>query len=426
MKINSFKLTEGVKLRLLNTQKFKTNRISLYVHLPLMRETATYAALLPRVLRRGTNNYPSLSALSKRAEELYGASISAGVGKKGDTQSIKFTIGFASDSFLSESIIKDVIEMLGQIVLSPKLANGVFEPDWVVQEKENLKNHINGLINDKKEYASVRCNEIMFDDDPYGIFEYGYTEDLDSINEKNLYEFYQKVLDNSVIDIFACGSFDEDVLKDEMQKIFGGLKPRRSDYTKTNLAAVKQNIKVKNICEPMPTSQSKLCIGFNCGIDPLSAEYYDLMMFSCIFGGSPFSKLFNNVREKLSLAYYVFSMADRQKGYVKISAGIEADKYEAAYDEITLQLNKMKSGEFSDDEITSAKKYIATSLGSAKDSPAALENFYMGQIMLGNDETIDSLIEKIQDVKRDGIIKAANVVQEDTIYFLKGVGSSEI
>ncbi len=426
MKINSFKLTDGVNLRLVSTEKFKTNRISLYIHLPLARETATFAALLPRILKRGTENYPSLGELSKRAEELYGASVASGVGKKGDTQSIKFTITFASDSFLSESIIKDIIELLGQLVLCPKLTDGVFDAAWVKQEKENLKNFIEGLINDKKEYAQVKCNEIMFEGDPYGIFEYGYVDDLENIDEKNLYEFYQNVLKNYVVDIFAIGSFDEENLKCEMQKVFGGLEPRSEEYTKTRLAAAEDNITVKNVAEPMPTSQSKLCIGFNCGIDPTSEDYYNLMMFSCIFGGSPFSKLFNNVREKLSLAYYVFSAADRQKGYVKISAGIEADKFDAAYDEIMLQLGKMKSGDFTDDEILSAKKYLATSLGSAKDSLAAIENFYMGQSMLKNDETIDGLIEKLQKVDREGIVKAANTVQEDTIYFLKGVAGSEV
>ncbi len=426
MKINSFKLTEGVNLRLINTEKFKTNRISLFIHLPLKRETATYGALLPRVLKRGTEKYPGLGALSRRAEELYGASISSGVGKKGDTQVIKFTLGFASDSFLNESIIKYVAELLEQLVLYPKLDDGCFDRSWVLQEKENLKNFIEGLINDKKEYAAVRCNEIMFEGDPYGIFEYGYVEDLEKIDEKNLFDFYRDIINNSVIDIFASGSFEEEALKTEMQNIFGCLQPRRESYAKTRLAAVENDINVKNVCEPMPTSQSKLCIGFNCGIDPVSQDYYNLMMFSCIFGGSPFSKLFNNVREKLSLAYYVFSAADRQKSYVKISAGIEADKFDSAYDEIMLQLKKMKTGDFTDDEILSAKKYLATSLGSAKDSLAAIENFYMGQLMLGNNETIDGLIEKIQGVNREGIIRAANTVQEDTIYFLKGVGTSEV
>ncbi len=426
MNINSFKLTDGVNLRLLKTEKFKTNCISVYIHLPLCRENVTFAALIPKVLKRGTEKYPSLSELSKRTEELYGASLAAGVGKKGDIQSIKFTVQFVSDSFLNEKITADAVDLIAQLVLCPKLKEGAFDKAWVGQEKENLKNFIEGLINDKKEYAQVKCNEIMFEGDPYGIFEYGYVDDLEKIDEKNLYEFYRNILKNSVIDIFASGSFDEELLKAEIKAKFGSLSSRTADYTKTALATVEDDIAVKNVVEPMPTSQSKLCMGFNCGISPVSEDYYNMMMFSCIFGGSPFSKLFNNVREKLSLAYYVFSAADRQKSYMKISAGIESDKFDAAYNEIMLQLDRMRAGDFTDEEIMSAKKYLATSLGSAKDSPGAVENFYIGQIMLGNDETIDGLIEKISMVERDGIIRAANCVQEDTVYFLKGVGNDEV
>lgn len=419
-RIKTYKISEGVNIRTLETEKFKTNSISLYLHLPLMRETVTKAALLPRVLKRGTENYPDLTALSKRTEELYGASVGLGIVKKGDSEAVKFNVQYVSDHFLSEKITQDAVELLKELVLCPKLIDNGFDKVWVAQEKENLKNFIEGLINDKKEYAQVRCNEIMFEGDPYGIFEYGYVEDLNDINEKNLYEFYCELLKNSVIDIFVAGSFDEDEMVSALNSAFLRLGERSPEYAKTKLAEQEENIEIKRVTEPMPTSQSKLVMGFNCGVSPVSEEYYAVMLFSCMFGGSPFSKLFNNVREKLSLAYYVFSAADRQKGYMKISAGIEADKFDAAYDEILLQLSKMKTGDFSDEEILSAKKYLATSLGSVKDSMAAAENFYMGQIMLGNDETIDKLIESLQSVDRQQIIKAANLVQEDTIYFLKG------
>ena len=425
-KIKTYEIVKGVNIRLLRTEKFKTNSISLYIHLPLMKETVTKAALLPRVLKRGTDKYPSLTELSKRTEELYGASVALGITKKGDGEAVKFNLQFVSDSFLSEKILHHVVDLLKQLVLCPKTEDGGFDKAWVSQEKENLKNFIEGLINDKKEYAQVKCNEIMFEGDPYGVFEYGYTEDLDKIDEQNLYEFYKEILDGSVIDIFAGGSFDEEELVAELKAAFSGLAPRDAVYYKTRLAAVEEDIEVKRVAETMPTSQSKLVMGFNCGVSPVSKEYYDTMMFSCIFGGSPFSKLFNNVREKLSLAYYVFSAADRQKGYMKISAGIEADKFDAAYDEIMLQLEKMRTGDFTDDEIASAKKYLATSLGSAKDSMEASENFYIGQIILNNNESIDELIGKIQQVDREAIIRAAKCVQEDTIYFLKGVGSSEV
>ncbi len=424
--IKTYQIAKGVNIRFLKTEKFKTNSISLYIHLPLNRGMVTKAALLPRVLKRGTKKYPTLTDLSIRTEELYGASVALGVSKKGDGESIKFNVQFVSDKFLNEKITHDAVDLLKQLVLYPRCENSSFDKAWVKQEKENLKNFIEGLINDKKEYAQVKCNEIMFEGDPYGIFEYGYVEDLAGIDEKNLYEFYQNILKNSVIDIFAVGSFDEEEITAELKSAFSVFEDRNAQYTKTRLAKVEEGIDVKKVVEPMPTSQSKLVMGFNLGVSPVSDEYYAMTLFSCIFGGSPFSKLFNNVREKLSLAYYVFSAADRQKGYMKISAGIEAAKFDAAYDEIMVQLDKMKKGDFTDDEILSAKKYLATSLGSAKDSLAATENFYMGQILLGNDEHIDLLIENLNNVDREAIVKAANIVQEDTIYFLKGVSGDEV
>ena len=421
-----FELSKGVNLHFLKTEKFKTNVISLVLRLPLCRETVTSAALLPRVLKRGTESFSTLSEISKKAEELYGATISAQTVKKGDNQLLVFAVQFVSDSFISETIVAEIINLLKEMVFCPKTVDGAFDKAYVSQEKENAKNFILGLINDKKEYARVKCNEIMFEGDPYGIYEYGYVEDLESIDEKSLYEFYKKVIDTAAADIFVSGSFDDALMKSEVDKSFGKLlSGREVSSAVSGLALCEDGIEVKRVTETMPTSQSKLVMGFNCGIDPKSEDYYALMMFCCIFGGSPFSKLFNNVREKLSLAYYVFAALDRQKSCMKISAGIEAEKFDAAYDEIMIQLGKMKSGDFTDDEIISAKKYFATSLGSIKDSMGASEDFYIGQLLLGTQETIEGLSESLNKVTREQIIKAANSVQEDTVYFLKGVGSNE-
>ncbi len=424
--VKTYEISKGINIRLFKTDKFKTNNISFNIYLPLKRDTVTKAALLPRVLKRGTEKYKSLKELSIRTEELYGASVALGIVKKGDSQIIKANITYISDSFLSEKITPDVVDLLKQLVIFPKIEDDGFDKEWVRQEKENLKNFIEGLINDKKEYAQVKCDENMFSDDPYGLFEYGYVEDLKEIDEKNLYLFYKEILKNSVIDIWVGGSFKDDEIIEELKNAFASLGDRNSEYTKTNLAKIEENIEVKRIVEKVPTTQSKLVMGFNAGVNPVNQEYYQMMLFSCIFGGSPFSKLFNNVREKLSLAYYVFSSYDRQKSYMKISAGIEADKFDAAYDEIMVQLKKMQTGDFTEEEISSAKKYIETSLTSCMDSMSATENFYLGQIMLENGESIKDLIENVKKVSKDEIKEAANRVQQDTIYFLKGVGLGEV
>ncbi len=424
--VKSCEIAEGVTLRFYNTEKFKTNLISFYVHLPLRRETVTAAALLPRILKRGTEKYPTMTQLSKRAEELYGASLSAGIGKKGDRELLRFSVQFVSDTFLDESITAQAVDLLREFVLCPKTADGAFDEEYVKQEKENAKSFILGLVNDKKEYARVRCNEIMFEGDPYGIFEYGYIEDLDALDAKGLYEFYKKLFAEAEIDIFASGSFDTDKMKAELEDAFSCLGGRRAEKIETHIAAPESGADVKNITEEMPVTQSKLSMGFRCGVEPTSEEYPALSLFSYIYGGSPFSKLFNNVRERLSLAYYVFSSVDRHKSCMKINSGIESDKFREAFDEIMAQLEKMKKGEFSDDEIESAKKYIATGMGSRRDNLSATEDFYMNQIILGSGDTIDGILEKIGRVGRDEIIKAANSVQLDTVYLLKGVGGSEV
>ena len=191
--VQSVELAKGVNLRMYKTNKFKTNRISFYLRLPLCRETVTRAALIPRVLKRGTEKYPTMTQLSKRLEELYGASLSGGICKRGDLELLRFSVHYVADDFINESIMSEIIDVLKEYVLCPKLEGGCFDGEYVRQEKENAKSFILGLVNDKKEYARVRGTEVMFEDDPYGIFEYGYVEDLEEIDEKNLYSFYKEL-----------------------------------------------------------------------------------------------------------------------------------------------------------------------------------------------------------------------------------------
>lgn len=426
MNIKTIPIADGVNLRLLKSDKFKTNLISVYFRIPLKRETATLAAVLPRVLKRGTEKFPDMAALSARAEELYGASVSAGIQKKGNSEVLRFSVRYVSCDFLPEDITADITELISQLVLYPRLENGAFLAEYTSREKENAKSRIEGLINDKKDYAQSRCNEIMFEGDPYGISEYGRIDDLDRITPQSLYDFYREVISSSEVEIFVSGSFDELGTAKVLKNAFAPLGNRCPVLPEASFAEIEPDIEVKEVTEPMPVTQSKLCMGFNCGIRPDTDEYYAFQLFCTVFGGSPFSKLFNNVREKLSLAYYVFSAFEGGKGCMKISSGIESDKFRAAFDEINVQLGAMQSGEFTDEEIDSAKKYLTTSFGSIKDSQNATENFFYNQLIYGSSDTPDSFLEKLYRVDRDAIIRAANTVQLDTIYFLKGEGSNEV
>jgi len=419
-KITTKNICDGISLSLIKTLKFKTNLLSLYINIPYSKETATLAALLPMVMRRGTKNYPTLSMVAKHCEELYGATLYSGLRKKGDNAFIYFSLEFVSDEYITENIQKSAVEFLKEIVFSPKTENGAFDKAFVESEKVNLKDEIKSLINEKKEYADQRIKEISFPDSAYGVPQFGFEEDVDGITEKSLFDFYEKILAECKMDIFFSGTFDENAAEELIKNEFLSVLSPRTTKSEKTVTAFAENIKeVKNITEKMDIVQSKLCMMFYTSTPAYSKEYYAMSVFNCIFGGSPFSKLFNNVREKLSLAYYVSSRLDRQKGTILISSGIEGDKFKAAYDEIMLWLDKMQKGEFTDEEILSAKKYLETNLNSAKDSLRVTEDYLLSGISEGETpEDIDTLSGKIKAVTRDEIISAANKIKLDSVYLL--------
>ncbi len=415
-------LTDGADFHFLKADKFKTNLLSLYIKIPVTRENITISALLPNVLRRGSENYPSLSALSKKCEELYGASLYAGLKKRGDFACLYFSLEFVSGEYINEDTLSEAVSFLKEVVYNPKKENGVFYSKFVDSEKLNLLDDIRGLINDKKQYADIRVKEICFKGSAYGIPPFGFEEDVAPITPESLYEYYKEVLKKSKIDIFLSGSFDEasaeKLIKGEFSECITSRTPKKLD---TAPAKRISGSDVKRVTERMDVTQSKLCMAIFTNTEPFSSDYYASALFSCIYGGSPFSKLFNNVREKLSLAYYVSSRIDRKKACMFISSGIENDKFEKAYNEIMLWLDKMKNGEFTDEEILSAKKYLETNIKSLSDSLRAYEDYISLSILDGREpETPDELIKKYALVTRDEIINAAKKTELDTVYLLTG------
>lgn len=410
-------IAEGVNLRLAAARQFKTNKITMYFHVPIKRENVTYISLLRQVMKRGTKNYTTLTELALKLEDLYGASLSGGIRKKGDGELFYFSVEYIADRFVGENITREAVALLNEVVFNPLIKDGGFSAEYLSQEKKNLKNYIEGIINDKREYAQLRCINEMFEDEPYGIFEYGYVEDFDTITPQSLYEFYQKIINEARVEIFVSGTFDEKAVADEVKNIFN-LAPRQCGEITTDIA--KERAEVKKVTEEMDVTQSKLCIGLNCNIGYEDKDYYALVLYNCIFGGSPFSKLFNNVREKLSLAYFVFSRVDKMKSFMLISSGIETKNYKSAYDEIMAQTDNMLSGRITEEEFVAAKKYLANSFNSMKDSISAMEDFYMSQFICKTDDTLDAIIEKINNVKMEQVVEAGKKIKMNTIYFLKG------
>lgn len=416
--MKTYNLCDGVNVRLLPSEKFKTNLLSVCFTVPLERKTVTFASLLQLVLKRGCRKYPTITDVSKQLQELYGTAQGFSARKKGDALSLIFSYDFVSEQYAGGGIARGVVEFLRDMVFDPYIKDGAFSPEYTSQEKENLRRAIESLINDKKEYAQAKCIENMFRGDPYGISEYGYVEDLDKIDEKNLYEYYLSVLKNAAVDIFFSGSADEEgvlnLIKDE---IGTRLEPRGAKYPKTTRARGRGN-EVLRITEPVQAVQSKLCIGLVC--DTLRDDVYTLMLTSSIFGGSPVSKLFLNVREKLSLAYYAAAKVDSKKFAMLVNSGIETDKFDEAFNEIMVQLDNMKAGKIDDFEIDAAKKYMKTGYDAMQDSQRGVEDFYLTKIIDGSSVTIEEQLQNILNSTKEDVIRVSRSIKLDTVFFLKG------
>ena len=422
--MKNINLKNGVDLHIIEAPKFKTNLLSVYLYIPLKRETVTMAALLPSVLKRGCTNYPTLKDISRHLDDLYSASVSSGIRTKGDGEVIFFTSEYISDKYVGENLTLPIAEFLRDLIFSPLTEDGGFNKSYTESEKINLRNAIQSLYNDKKEYAEVKCREAMFGKKGCGMFEAGYEEDLDDITPQNLYAFYTDILKNAKVDIFVSGNADESAISD-IKNILGSLfEARNAEYIKSEIAEYRTG-DIQKVTEDADVVQSKLCIGLICDVEPTSDEYYSLILANCIFGGSPFSKLFNNVREKLSLAYYAFSKAARFNSYMMISSGIQTENYQKAYDEIMVQFNKMIDGEIADSEIDAAKKFLSNSYNSMDDSLRRMEDYWLSQTIMGSSQTISDLLDGLMSVTKEDIVSVMKKVRFDTIYFLKGKTAKE-
>ena len=357
-------LKNGITIHNISTNKFKTNLIAIFLTIPLTREYVTYNAVLSAVLRRGSKNMPTQEEISKTLEEMYGATFDAGINKTGDNHILKFYLESVNDEFLpndSTDMLKNSIEKITEIVFNPYLEDGNFKELYVDQEKENIKQKIKGKVDNKALYARTRCIEEMYKGKPAGLYRYGYIEDLEKINNKNLYEYYKKIIQECKIDIFISGNTDE---KKVMQLIsqnenIKNLNPRNATYN-VNDIEIKEEIKENSIEEKMDVVQGKIVIG--CDIlfteedlkdDNLRCE---AMLYNSLLGGSATSKLFQNVREKESLAYTAASNYVRYKSNIFINAGIEITNFEKAIKIIRKQIEDMKNGDFTEEQIENEKK----------------------------------------------------------------------
>ena len=410
-------LGKGINLTLIPEEKFKSNLVSIYIQRILDRDEVTMNALLPSIIKSGSEKYPSAREMSYHQDDLYGVSIGADSSKRGESQVITFKIISTDEEYLDEKIFKKVVKYLDEVVNHPLVIDGGFKEEYVAIEKENLKNRIESIINDKGRYAVERAREEMFKNEKYGISDLGYLADIDKITAKGLYEHYVNIMKTSPIDIVVEGNFDEDEI---VEIISNGFDFHRENIIEIPRADfIKKVDEIKVIKEEMDITQGKLVMGYRCNVDYKDEfKYYSLFVGSNVLGGGPHSKLFVNVREKESLCYYIYSSLEKYKTSMFISSGIESENYDKTVELIGEQLKSLKEGKISYEELLNSKSAIISSLKTIKDSLGGSSDFYFSQSMGGTNTTVEKIIEMIEKVTVSDIVEAFKNIELDTIYFL--------
>ena len=414
---NRREIMQDVFLTYLPAQRFKTSRMTVQLIAPLQRETAAANALLPAVLRRGTVRCPDMESLSAALDTLYGANIDYTVRKKGERQCVGFAASFIDDAFTphGEKLLEPVSAMLGELLLDPVTHGGRFLSSYVESEKANLIDAIRGLKNDKRDWADIRLMQEMCAGEPYSVLRLGDEETAGRITNQSLYVHGQALMASSRVEVIYCGSAEAQRVEDAVLTALAAL-PRGAQTALPEVQRIQAPDTPRRIVETMDVTQGKLAMGYRCSSD----DYPAMVLANLIFGGTSNSKLFLNVRERLSLCYYASSSYARSKSILTVSSGVETADFERAEAEIGRQLQAVQQGDWEDWEQEGALQAIRASLLSLSDSQGALENFYLGQIAAGVEETPEELAAALEQVTKERIVAAAQTVKPDTVYFLRG------
>lgn len=419
MKDKKTEIKQGISFHKIKTNKFKTNLFAIFLTIPLNRETVTKNSLISAILRRGSKNLPSQEQISKKLEEMYGAGFDCGIEKTGDYHTIKFYLELINDQYLpkKEDLSSKAIELLLSIAFNPYTENGAFKEEYVEQEKENLKQIIEGKIDNKGSYALERCLEEMYNNKPYGLYKYGYIEDLEKITSKELYNYYLEMIQSCKIDIFASGELQENT--EQIIKENEDIKKLKERKFEIQTDDQKEEIKEpKVINESMDVTQGKLVIGLDVLLNKENISYIT-MVYNAVLGVGANSKLFQNVREKASLAYTCGSNYIKRKQIIVVRAGIEIENYNKALEIINTQLEDMKNGKFTDEDIQSAKNLLLSTINNIEEEQDTEISYYFGQELAKRDVTIEEYKNKVEQVTKEQIQEVANSIKTNTIYFLK-------
>jgi predicted Zn-dependent peptidase len=415
------KITElkGYKLHVIPTEKYKTNTLIWKMKAPLTKEDVTKRALLPQVLQSSSAKYASTTALRSYLDELYGATLYVDLSKKGEYHIMSFSIEIANEKFLSDPspLLKKGFELLAEILTNPNLKGNAFDPKIVEKEKRTLKQRIQSVFDDKMRYSNVRLIQEMCKGEPYALEVNGEAADVDAITPENLYEYYKRAFLEDEVDLYIIGDVNEEEVKNHVADLL-----QLENRTPKKLAPHEINInnQVNEITEQQDVKQGKLNIGYRTNIVYGDPGYFALQVFNGIFGGFSHSKLFINVREKASLAYYAASRLESHKGLMMVMSGIDLKNYDQAVGIIHDQLEAMKNGDFTDQELSQTKAVIQNQILETIDTSRGLTEILYHNVVADANISLDTWLEEMQKVTKEEIVTVAKKIELDTIYFLTG------
>lgn len=411
-------LLPGVNLRCRKDPRFKQGCLSLHWVAPMCEDYSAMNALIPSVLLRGTVPHPDLRAITARLDDLYGAAVSPMSRRVGDYQASGLYLSFMDDRFAlpGDRVLEGTVDFLAELLQKPLTEGSGFLPEYVESEKKNLISTIQADRNDKRIYAMGRLLKIMCREDSFGLPRLGEPEQVAAIQPDTLYRHFRNMLESAPLEIFYVGSREGSDLADLLR-------------SRLNLAARETTLPPQtgfhscpgeNVTETMDVAQGKLCMGFVTPIILKSPQYPAMQVLNVLYGGGMTSKLFQNVREKLSLCYSVGSSYYGSKGILTVSAGIDFDKEADAREEILRQLQLCREGTITQEELVSAREALISSLRAVPDSAGSIESYCFTAILSGKDPSPENAIQAIRDVTLEQVVEAAKTLTLHSTYFLKG------
>ena len=416
-------LLPGVFLTHVKTDKFKTGCLNVTLLTQLSGTDAAHHALIPRVLLRGTKTHPDMTQISEKTEALYGAKITPLIRKKGEIQCVSLFATFVDDAVLppGETVFGAVAALVGDVLTNPVLERGRLSEAYVTSEREKLLDEIRGRINNKGSYAVSRLVEQMCDGEDFATFKLGTEAEAEEITAKSLTDAYRTLIATAPVELFYSGTASVAVVEDALKNALSTL-PREEPNLDlgTDVRLNSRDETARYFEETLDVTQGKLSIGFRLGDSMEDPDYPAIMLLHYLYGGSVNSKLFLNVRERLSLCYYASSVLEKHKGLLLVASGIEFDMFDKAKTEILAQLDAIARKDVSDDELIWAKQALVTDLAMLEDSLAETEDFYLDQTLLGEEDDLSAQIKRVNSVSKDTLAKIASGLELDAIYFLKG------